>query len=102
MLAESIQRATKLFSPDNTRVVKPENGTIYILENIKKPAVLVECGFLSNEREAYLLQQEAYQNAVAFSLFKGITDYLVESENVEPRDAARQYLQENGLITEEE
>jgi N-acetylmuramoyl-L-alanine amidase len=80
MLAESIQRATKLFSPDNTRVVKPENGTIYILENIKKPAVLVECGFLSNEREAYLLQQEAYQNAVAFSLFKGITDYLVESE----------------------
>lgn len=36
MLAESIQRATKLFSPDNTRVVKPENGTIYILENIKK------------------------------------------------------------------
>lgn len=29
-------------------------------------------------------------------------NYLVESENVEPRDAARQYLQENGLITEEE
>lgn len=79
MLAECVQRATKLFSPDNTRVIKPENGTIYILENIQKPAVLVECGFLSNEREAYLLQQEDYQNAVAFSLFKGITDYLVES-----------------------
>lgn len=45
MLAECVQRATKLFSPDNTRVIKPENGTIYILENIQKPAVLVECGF---------------------------------------------------------
>lgn len=76
LLAESIQAATKLFSPDNTRTVKSENGTIYILENIKKPAVLVECGFLSNEREAYLLSKDEYRNAVAFSIFKGITDYL--------------------------
>ena len=51
-------------------------GDFYILNNSKMPGVIVECGFLSNETEEKLLQQEDYQNKMCYSIYSGIINYL--------------------------
>ncbi|OGO90644.1 MAG: hypothetical protein A2Y17_02835 [Clostridiales bacterium GWF2_38_85] len=80
VLAEMIQNESKLLDPTNTRKIKHDNNTIYILEKITKPAVLVECGFISNYEESRLLVDEQYQNKLAFILFCGITKFMNKTE----------------------
>ncbi len=77
-LAECIQDASKLLDPDNRRTVKPDDGNIFILENTFKPAVLVECGFLSNSADAAKLSDPIYQNKLAYAIYGGIINYLGE------------------------
>ncbi len=78
ILAGYIQEYAKLLDPSNKRSVKPDGKTIYILENTKKTAVLVECGFLSNPEESRLLSSEDYQNKLAFAIYCGIMKYIRE------------------------
>ena len=59
-----------------TREIKPVDKGIFILEKIKIPAVLVECGFLSNPDEEKLLISEEYQEKIAESIAKGTAEYL--------------------------
>jgi N-acetylmuramoyl-L-alanine amidase len=47
-----------------------------VLVGHSRPAVLVECGFLSNREEARMLAQSAYQQRVALSIAEGITDHF--------------------------
>lgn len=76
MLSNSIQTSiVSLLQPDNTRQSKAAENTIYLLRNAKSPAVIVECGFLSNALEAQLLCEDAYQNKMAFSILCGVLDY---------------------------
>ena len=49
----------------NTREMKKADSAIYILNRITIPAVLVECGFLSNEEESALLMNQGYQKKLA-------------------------------------
>lgn len=75
-LAEQIQK--KLISyldPDNHRQAKA-NESYYLLKKTKGPVVIVECGFLSNWEEAKLLQEEAYQEQVAWAVAMGVLNYL--------------------------
>ena len=46
------------------------------MDNVDKPTVTVECGFLSNETEAKLLQTEDYQNKIAWGIYRGIQEYF--------------------------
>ena len=46
--------------------------------NVTCPAVIVECGFLSNEDEAKLLSDNAYQDKIAKIIVDGIREYLQE------------------------
>lgn len=48
-----------------------------VLCTIQHPAVLVECGFLSNQREASLARTEGYQNYLAKSVVAAIQQYRV-------------------------
>ena len=48
------------------RVAK-ENGSYYLLKKTSVPIVIVECGFLSNDREAELLQTEEHRNISYFN-----------------------------------
>lgn len=41
------------------------SASIYLMNSVECPAILVECGFLSNEREAALLENETYQTKLA-------------------------------------
>lgn len=68
-----------LLQPENTREIKPVGTEIYLLHNAKCPAVMAECGFLSNEAEAALLETEEYQSKVAFTIYKSLCDFIFET-----------------------
>lgn len=64
--ARLIQSAYKTYiSPDNSREIKKAGSNIYLLNRIKNPAVLVECGFLSNVTEAARLSDSTYRKQLA-------------------------------------
>lgn len=75
-IAEILQEELRKVDPSNTREIK-ENNTYYLLKKTMVPAVIVECGFLSNPEEAEKLATEEYQNEMADAIVKGIKSYLV-------------------------
>lgn len=71
-LALTIQNSIKdILQPQNTRLVNPAKKNLFILYHAQTPAVMVECGFLSNPEECKLLQNDTYQNKLAFAIFRG-------------------------------
>ena len=72
-LRESIVPALQ---PQNTREIKPSGDSVFLLYKAKRPSVLVECGFLSNERELALLETPSYQKSMAFRIAVGTLRYL--------------------------
>ena len=75
-LAQLIQDAIREgLQPDNDREIKPTNGEIYLLDRTEIPAVLVECGFLSNPGEFMLLQSEDYQQLLAGCIANAVKCY---------------------------
>lgn len=78
VLAETIQKGTLISFPAMpVRKVKPAKD-IYLMENLEIPAVLVECGFLSNYEEKELLKTEEYQKKLAMRIFASLLSYLEE------------------------
>jgi len=76
MLAEIIQDNMKMSLKDgNHRLAKP-NNTYFMLKNSNCPLVIVECGFLSNRKEAVMLTDEIYQEKVAWAIHLGIMEYI--------------------------
>lgn len=77
-LATYIQNnINKVISNDNERVpLKIDN--IYIMKNVEISIALVECGFLSNKKEASKLVQDEYQDKLAWGIYNGIMDYFAE------------------------
>lgn len=75
LLAESIRTAvTALLQPENNRKCK-EASNVFLLDNVTVPAIIVECGFLSNADEAYKLSQADYRDNMAYSIYLGILEY---------------------------
>ena len=75
-LAERIQkRFDSVLGAENRRQPKA-NESYYLLLHAECPAVIVECGFLSNWREASLLGDEEYQDRMAYTIHMGILEYL--------------------------
>lgn len=54
----------------------PLTGDYYILNVSPCPAIIAECGFLSNPEEERLLCTEEYRDKLAYAIFKGAVDYL--------------------------
>lgn len=54
--------------PDNERVPAQIPSSVYLMNHITCPAILVECGFLSNPEEDALLRTEVYQTKLALCL----------------------------------
>lgn len=72
-LALSIHSTVReLLQPENDRPIKKSGSSIYLLHHLLCPAVLVECGFLSNPEEAALLADENYRQQLALALCIGI------------------------------
>ena len=76
-LAEAIQTSVTLtLQRKNDRVVKKSGSGIYLLYHAKIPAVLVECGFISNSDEVKKLKDESYRMKLAILVADGLLKYL--------------------------
>lgn len=82
-LAECIQSSVVGFvQPENTRAIKRSGTDIYLLYHAASPAVMVECGFLSNDVELKKLKSNEYRQKIAFAIAIGILDYYNITEEV--------------------
>lgn len=60
----------------NQRVSKAAPEGVFLMDKAVSPAVTVECGFLSNPREAELLSTDIYQTKTALAVSAGCLKYL--------------------------
>ena len=75
-LAENIRATTVSFlQPNNNRQIKSSGSSIFVLDRLEMPAVLVECGFLSNPDETKLLCESAYQDKLALVIATSIMTF---------------------------
>ena len=73
ILAESIMDQFKNNLKTDRQVIKTN---LYLYSNTRVPGVLIECGFISNSNERYLLQQKSYQEKIANSITEGVENYF--------------------------
>lgn len=77
-LAKSLQEGiNSSIQRENKREALKITGK-YIIDHVEIPITIVECGFLSNPEEEKLLQQDNYQNKIAWGIYNGIMDYFYE------------------------
>lgn len=75
-IAECIQKnLINKVDTGNKRVAKA-NGSYYLLRKTENPTVIVECGFLSNHEEAEKLNDDYYQEKVAWAIHMAIMELL--------------------------
>ena len=78
-LAARIRVSGRLrLDPENEREIKRATDAIYLLRRIRIPAVLVECGFLSNPDERALLQDPAYERRIAMAVTVPFLEFLAQ------------------------
>ena len=78
ILADFIQKSVaSQLQKGNDRVIKKSGTDIFLLYNATKPAVMVECGFISNANDLYNLKDINYQNEMALSIAMGILNYNI-------------------------
>ncbi len=81
-LAELIQsNITLSIDADNTRAAAKISDDIYLMKKAECPAVLVECGFMSNPTELELLKTEEYQTKLAAVFVASYTQFISETGN---------------------
>lgn len=74
-MANAVQsEVVSRLQPTNRRKIKSGEG-LYLLENSKNPAILIECGFLTNPEECKKLSQKEYQKELSFAILCGIILY---------------------------
>ncbi|NLY42601.1 MAG: N-acetylmuramoyl-L-alanine amidase CwlD [Clostridiaceae bacterium] len=77
VLGELIQKELiEVLDNGNTREAKQATQDIYLLREPSMPAVIVECGFLSNPTEEKLLQTENYQKKIAWAIYIALMKYF--------------------------
>lgn len=80
ILAECVRsNVIDFIQPENNRETKPATKSIYLLWNTSNPAIIVECGFLSNNEELEKLKSDEYQNLIAFTIYSGLLDYYANN-----------------------
>ena len=75
-LAKSIQTALRQgLDAENQRVAKPAERGHYLLNHVEIPAIIIECGFLSNSTEEQKLANDEYQKRLAVCIVQGYQNY---------------------------
>ena len=77
-LAGIIQRHIVNEADTTNKRVEKADSTYYLLLHTNVPAVIVECGFLSNPEEEKKLLEDEYQNRLAWGIYNGIVDYFYQ------------------------
>lgn len=75
-LAKSMQNAfIQSVNPYSHRQAKKADG-IYLMQNINCIGILIECGFLSNPKEEYLLRSDSYQKKLCSVIAATLSNHL--------------------------
>jgi len=74
--AKLMQEALLSINENNKRQAKA-NDSYYLLKHVDAPAIIVECGFLSNPQEAEKLITEEYQYLISNAIVEGIESCFV-------------------------
>lgn len=77
-LADYIQNTVVAnLQKNNKRKTKKSGTEIFLLYHSTIPAVMVECGFLSNRNDLSLLKTDDYKNQIATLVADGIINYFI-------------------------
>ncbi len=83
-LASAVQEnARSYLDTTNQRKIKQADSSIYLLDRLDKPAILIECGFLSNDAEAEKLASEDYQKQLSLVIAKSIFDNIQSNSQLQ-------------------
>lgn len=69
------QNLVAALQPENRRVAVPAPRDLYLTSHVSCPAILVECGFMSNLDDLLLLSDEQYQRSLAAVLLCSYLQY---------------------------
>ncbi len=82
-LAQLVQNSLNLcINPANEKQAKQIPSSVYLMKHSCAPAILVECGFLSNQQETIQLQSAAYQQKLALSIAAGFLRWNAGEEPI--------------------
>ena len=70
------ERLNALYAGEGVKARKITAGEYFMLECYPCPSVIVECGFLSNERDDVLLNTAAWRKQLAQAIAGGALDYF--------------------------
>lgn len=85
---ESVLLGRKILSGVSTAVGAkvPDRGlkaeSWFVVRNAKMPAVLIELGFVTNQKEAILLSTPSYLQKLALGIYNGITGFVDYFDNL--------------------
>lgn len=80
-LAAAVQSSlNSTVNSGNEKQEKAISDTIYLTKNVTAPAILIECGFLSNPAETAMLRQPEYQISLSAAIAAGITQAVTAEE----------------------
>lgn len=72
-VANAVQLAlNQTVNAGNEKTEKAIDASIFLMKNVTAPAILIECGFLSNENETALLKSGEYQQRLAVVIASGL------------------------------
>lgn len=74
LLAQSILKKMLVNTEANSRGVK--EGNLCVIRETNMPAVLVECGFITNKEECKKMLNPAYQRTLAKAIAQGLDEYF--------------------------
>ena len=79
-LAQNVQNGLNaLYKKQGAKPRNSKTGEYYILSCGNCPSVIVECGFLSNEKDEVLLVTKSGQKKISSAIFSGILGYFSEN-----------------------
>lgn len=76
LLAQNIQSTIKTYADETNRREAKSNTNYYVLKATQMPAVIIECGFLTNPEEEQKLNSPEYQEKMALGIYIGIVKYF--------------------------
>ena len=68
----ALSNIKQFLQPENKRENKESDSSYYLLYKATVPSIMIECGFMSNNRENEKLKTPEYQNDFAFAVLTGI------------------------------
>lgn len=75
-LAEIMQKRMAEVTGAKMYAVKTADQSLFLMKNPPVPAILVECGFISNPEEEKKLNDEDYQSRLAWAIAEAVEKYL--------------------------